>query len=67
MDHFQSSRKRGRIFKSFGVCNAAACGHQVYFTGANYLLYAQAVAVRYLSAEEVADGGKADVGMRQDV
>ena len=47
--------------------DAAARGHPVHLARPDHLLDAEAVAMRDFSAEEIADGGEADMRVRPDV
>src|SRR5690606_3010027 len=68
LDQFQGIfSKYSRIFKSFGMGDAAAGSHPVHLSGSDHLLYPQTVAVYQFSAEEVAHRGESDMRMGQDV
>ncbi len=55
---------RGR---SFGMDDAAACGHPVDVARPDNLLAAEAVTVGQLALEQIGDGGEADLRMGRNV
>src|SRR5690606_2036486 len=68
LNHFQRvARKHREIFKAFGECDALTGRHPVDLARSNGLFNTKAIAMRYLSAEEITHSRESDVRMRKHI